>query len=47
MLEPVQVSAAEGLHRVRLGPYKSMEEAAAVGDKVRRSLGYAPVLVEH
>ncbi|HET7400126.1 MAG TPA: septal ring lytic transglycosylase RlpA family protein [Usitatibacter sp.] len=47
MREPVQVSAAEGLHRVRLGPYKSLEEAAAVGDKVRRSLGYAPVLVEH
>jgi peptidoglycan lytic transglycosylase len=47
MLEPVQVSAGDGLHRVRLGPYKSMEEAAAIGDKVRRSLGYAPALVEH
>jgi rare lipoprotein A len=46
MLEPVQVTARDGLHRVRLGPYKSMQEAAAIGDKVRQSLGYAPVLME-
>jgi hypothetical protein len=30
---------------VRLGPYSNLEEAAAIGDKVRRSLGFKPVLV--
>ena len=45
VLEPIQLHAHDGLHRVRLGPYRNIEEAAAVGDKVRRSLGFAPVLV--
>jgi rare lipoprotein A len=45
LLEPIAVSSHDGLHRVRLGPYRNAEEAAAIGDKVRRSLGYAPVLI--
>lgn len=45
VLEPLHIVAHDGLHRVRLGPYRNLEEAAAIGDKVRRSLGFAPVLV--
>jgi hypothetical protein len=30
---------------VRIGPYRNAGEAAAIGDKVRRSLGVAPLLV--
>ena len=44
LLEPIQVSSRDGLHRVRLGPYRNAVEAAAIGDKVRGSLGIAPVL---
>jgi rare lipoprotein A len=44
MYEPVQVSARDGMHRVRLGPYRSRDEAAAIADKVRQSLGFAPAL---
>ena len=44
ILEPVSISPREGLHRVRLGPYRNADEAAAIGDKVRRSLGFAPLL---
>ena len=44
MLEPAQVVFRDGLHRVRLGPYRNNEEASAIGEKVRRSLGVAPVI---
>ena len=44
ILEPVSVSAREGMHRVRLGPYRNREEATAIGDKVRSTLGFAPVM---
>jgi rare lipoprotein A len=44
VLEPIHIAAHDGMHRVRLGPYRNLEEAAAIGDKVRRSLGFAPVL---
>ena len=44
MLEPVQVSARDGLYRVRLGPYRNREEASAIADKVRESLGFAPAI---
>jgi rare lipoprotein A len=47
MLEPVSIAAHDGLHRVRLGPYRNAEEAAAIGEKVRRSLGVAPVMTQH
>ncbi|MBC8023187.1 MAG: septal ring lytic transglycosylase RlpA family protein [Burkholderiales bacterium] len=43
--EPLQVSSREGLHRVRMGPYRNREEAGAIADKVRQSLGFAPALV--
>jgi len=42
--EPINIASAGGMHRVRIGPYRNLEEAAAVGDKVRRSLGVAPLL---
>ena len=42
--EPVTVVSREGLNRVRLGPYRSREEAAAIADKVRASLDFEPVV---
>ena len=42
--EPITVAPVDGLHRVRLGPYRNATEAGAIGDKVRRSIGVAPVL---
>ena len=44
LAEPAQVSARDGLHRVRLGPYRSRDEATAIADKVRDSLGFAPLM---
>ncbi|HYC35853.1 MAG TPA: septal ring lytic transglycosylase RlpA family protein [Usitatibacter sp.] len=44
LLEPVSISSRDGLHRVRLGPYRNAQEAEAIGDKVRRSVGLTPVL---
>jgi rare lipoprotein A len=44
--EPIEVVSHDGLHRVRMGPYRNLEEAAAIGDKVRRSLGVAPALIQ-
>jgi rare lipoprotein A len=44
LLEPAQVSARDGLHRVRLGPYRNRDEATAIAEKVRASLGYAPLM---
>ena len=45
--EPLQIVSRDGLHRVRMGPYRNRVEAAAVADKVRESLGFAPTLVTH
>lgn len=42
--EPIDISVREGLHRVRLGPYRNREEAAAIADKVRQTLGFGPTL---
>lgn len=42
--EPVQVAPRDGLYRVRLGPYRNREEALAIADKVRETLGFAPTL---
>ena len=44
LLEPIQVAPVGGLHRVRLGPYKTREEAQAIADKIRASLDFAPVI---
>jgi rare lipoprotein A len=43
--EPVQVFSRESLHRVRLGPYRNRDEATAIADKVRETLGFAPTLI--
>jgi rare lipoprotein A len=42
--EPLQVFSRDGLHRVRMGPYRNRDEAGAIADKVRDSLGFAPTL---
>jgi peptidoglycan lytic transglycosylase len=39
MREPVHVFSRDGMHRVRLGPYRNREEAAAIAEKVARSMG--------
>jgi rare lipoprotein A len=41
ILEPVHISSRDGMHRVRLGPYRNRGEAAAIAEKVSRSLGFA------
>jgi len=43
--EPLQVFSREGLHRVRMGPYRNRDEASAIADQVRRSLGFEPALI--
>ncbi|HET9651430.1 MAG TPA: septal ring lytic transglycosylase RlpA family protein [Usitatibacter sp.] len=45
--QPLQVSTRDGLTRVRLGPFRTIQEAAAAGDRVRQALGFAPTLIEH
>jgi peptidoglycan lytic transglycosylase len=42
--EPLDVSAHDGLYRVRLGPYRNRAEADAIADKVRVSLGSSPAV---
>ena len=44
MFEPLSISQRDGLHRVRLGPYRTRDEAAAIADKVRQTLGVAPAI---
>ena len=44
--QPIQVVTRDGLSRVRMGPYRTLPEAAAAGDKVREALGFSPTLVE-
>ena len=46
LLEPASIASRDGLHRVRLGPYRNREEATAIGDKVRSSMGVAPVVTK-
>ena len=43
--EPLQVFSRDGLHRVRMGPYRNRDEAGAIADKVRESLGYVPTMI--
>jgi rare lipoprotein A len=43
--EPLQVLSREGMHRVRMGPYRSRDEAGAIATKVRQSLGFEPALI--
>jgi rare lipoprotein A len=44
LYEPIQIASVGGLHRLRLGPYKTREEAQAIADKIRASLDFAPVI---
>jgi rare lipoprotein A len=44
MFEPITTTQRDGLYRVRLGPYKSREEASAIAEKVRTTLGIDPAL---
>jgi rare lipoprotein A len=44
-LEPVQVHPRDALFRVRLGPYRNREEAAAIADKARATLGFPPAVM--
>lgn len=44
--QPIQVVTRDGLSRVRMGPYRTLPEAAAAGDKVREALGFTPTLIE-
>src|SRR5262249_2754693 len=43
--EPIEITARDGMNRVRLGPYRNRIEAAAIGDKVRETLGFSPTLI--
>jgi len=43
-LEPVQLQARDGLYRVRLGPYRNRDEAGAIAEKARQTLGFPPAL---
>jgi len=42
--EPIDIAQRDGFHRVRLGPYRNRDEALAIADKVRATLGYSPAL---
>ena len=44
LLEPIQILPRDALYRVRLGPYKTRDEAQAIADKIRESLDFAPVI---
>jgi rare lipoprotein A len=46
IFEPIQVVQRDGLARVRLGPYRSRDEAEAIAAKLRDSLGFAPSITE-
>ena len=43
--EPLQVFSRDGLHRVRMGPYRNRDEAGAIAERVRESLGYVPAMI--
>ncbi|MBL0122150.1 MAG: septal ring lytic transglycosylase RlpA family protein [Betaproteobacteria bacterium] len=42
--EPIQVVQKDNLFRVRMGPYKSREEADAIAAQVRQSHDFSPVI---
>src|SRR5262249_55925658 len=42
--EPIQLAAGGGLYRVRLGPCRNREEAAAISAKVAQTLGFTPTI---
>jgi len=42
--EPIQVASRGGLYRVRLGPCRNRDEAAAISAKVAQTLGFTPTI---
>ena len=42
--EPIQLSHRDNLYRVRMGPYKTREEADAITAQVRRSHDFSPLI---
>ena len=44
MFEPITIRQRDGLHRVQLGPYRSRDEANAIAEKVRKTLGVDPAV---
>lgn len=42
--EAIRINPGGGIYRVQLGPYASRSEAEKISEKIRRSLGYKPVL---
>lgn len=42
--EPIQVVQKDNLYRVRMGPYRSREEADAIAAQVRQSHDFSPVI---
>lgn len=45
LFEPIRIAPSGSLHRVRLGPYRTREEAQAIADKIRATLDFAPVII--
>ena len=43
--ELIQVREVDGLFKLRLGPYRSQDDARRVAERIRSDLGVAPVLV--
>jgi rare lipoprotein A len=44
MRDPIGVTFASGLHRVRIGPFTNREEAEAIATKVRETHGITPLI---
>ncbi len=44
--EPISLSQSGNLYRVRLGPYKSREEAQAIAEQVKASLNFMPIIAK-
>ncbi len=44
MRDPIGVTFASGLHRVRIGPFANREEAEAIAGKVRETHGITPLI---
>ena len=42
--EPIQIASRDGVHRVRLGPCRNRDEAAAISAKVAQTLGFTPTI---
>ena len=43
--EVIQLREVDGLFKLRLGPYRSQDDARRVAERIRSDLGVAPVLV--